>query len=187
MQTACTQDWWDDRKYGDNLTLENITVKGNVLFVDLPGGERETLYLDSVKTYKNEVEMDISDGEWNDVEIQSISCDGTNNTYRQMKTHKGNLRIYDAVFYTVLQLNNKPVLLTFTHDIVGVYGKDGIEAVRVPTYQYNPVVKDVNWQREQSGTSDFIIRYHLQIEVTDNKIPVGTIDVMIKTKSKSFS
>ena len=34
MQTACTQDWWDDRKYGDNLTLENITVKGNVLFVD---------------------------------------------------------------------------------------------------------------------------------------------------------
>ncbi|MBR1825650.1 MAG: hypothetical protein IJ770_03590 [Alphaproteobacteria bacterium] len=185
MLTACTEDWWEDKKYGNELTLEDISVKGNVVFVELPSGKSETLYLDSVKAANTEVTLnDTLSRVWNDIDLLQVSCEGSRNTYRQTKTHKGNLRTYEGVFYTILKFDGHSVPLTFTHDIVGVVNDKKQEIVREPSYRFNPAIEVVDWRQDRVGLYGQA-SYHLLIEVTDNKIPVGTLDVILKVYAQN--
>ena len=184
--TACTEDWWEDKKFGNDLTLDDITVKGNVVFVYTAKGNTETLYLDSLRTENAEVTLnDTLELAWNDIEHLQVKCDGTRNTYRRMKEHKGNLRIYEALFYTMLNFDGHIVPLTFAHDIVGVVNKKGQEIVREPSYQYTPAIEVADWRQERVTDVYGRVAYHLLIEVTDNKIPVGTIDVVLNTCARN--
>jgi hypothetical protein len=57
--------------------------------------------------------------------------------------------------------------------------------MREPAYQYTPAIAVADWRQERVTDVYGRVAYHLLIEVTDNKIPVGTIDVVLNTCARN--
>lgn len=185
MLTACSEEWWDGRKYGTDRTLEDITVKGNVAFLNLPDGKTETVYLDSVKSEKEEIVLaDTIDQVWNAIDVSTFKCEKTRMTSCVVKKRMGNFRVYDAKIYTVLKFADRSVVLPFTHDVMGVEDASGKDELRNIEYRYVPHIEIVNLAMPYPETYG-LASYHLQIEVFDEDIPVGTIDLVLKVYAES--
>lgn len=180
MLTACSEDWWNEHKYGTDRTLDDISVKGNVAFLKLPDGKTETVYLDSVKSEKGEIVLaDTIKQVWNAVDVSNLKCEKTQITSWKEKERKGNFRIYDAKLYTVLKFANRSIPVSFTHDLMGVENALGQDELRKTDYRYVPRLEIVNLEMPYPAIYG-LASYHLLIEVFDENIPVGTIDVVLK-------
>lgn len=185
MLTACSEDWLDEHKFGSDRTLDNITVKGNVAFLELPNGKTETVYLDSVKSEREEIVLaDTINQVWNAVDASMLQCEKTQLTYWTVKERMGNFRIYNAKIYTVLKFAGHSIPLLFTHDLVGVEKASGQDVLRSIDYRYEPRLEIVNISMQypkQYGLAS----YRLRIEVFDADISIGTIDVLLKMYAES--
>ena len=185
MLTACSDEWLDEHKFGMDRTLKNITVKGNVAYLELLNGKTETVYLDSVKSDKEEIVLaDTINQVWNAVDVTTLKCEKTQITSWKVKERKGNFRVYAANLYTVLKFANRSILLNFTHDLLGVENASGVDELRNADYRYVPRLEIVNLAMpypNKYGQAS----YHLLIEVFDENIPIGTIDVVLKIYAQS--
>ena len=186
MLTACDEEWRENREYGNDLTLENITVDGNVVHVTLSSKNVKTLYLDSVRAEKAVAEQtDTIHKVWNQINFSAARCEGFNIIYRNFKERKGNLRISEAVCQTDLILENLHIPILFRQDILSVVDSKGNENIRFPATGYETAIKVVDLTEEPTGYKYYLLDCHLLVTVTDGKVLVGTIDMMLHLYAQS--
>lgn len=185
MLTACEQER-DDKDYGNELTLDKVSVFGNIASVALSNGDVRTLSLDSVKAENAEIVLtDTIQKTWSELGQSAVRCEGFNIVYRSLKDRKGNFFISEALCQTYLVFDELRIPVMFWHDVVGVIDANGTEQVRVPKISYQAGLDAVETTLSENDDAYCQAGYRLLIKASDADIPIGTIDFVLYLYAKS--
>ncbi len=175
---SCSPDWWEQKKYGENLSFEDITVRGNTVFVELPDGGTATLSLSAVCADKDSLVF--TDTIKYEPRLDEAECSGYNLKYRSLKEKKGNMRISDALEQTSLLFAGYHIPITFRHQIVSVVDKKGNETVYEPEMTYATQLSPLSIVKLSTDCS--VANYQLVVNVFDHGVSVGTVETVLQMR-----
>lgn len=179
MLTACSADWWEEKKYGKDLTLDDITVKGTELSVLLPSGKTQKLWLERAYSERDSVVMpDTIHTTLPAVQTEDLPCGEYILDSYKLKDQKGNLRISEALGQTKVTFGGYHIPIYFRHEIVSVVDRQGKESVRIPQMKFDAAATLLS--AEQTSVGYVSARYKMSVNVFDAGGFVGTVTTVIK-------
>ncbi len=184
MLTSCTTDWWEQKKYGNDLTLDDIRVKGTTAYITLPSGKVQELTLDVIRAAKDTLAL--ADTIWTsvrDIRVGEVPCSGYELVFLEQKEKKGNLRISDALGQTRMTFGGYHIPIAFWSNALSVIDNNGQELVRMPKFTYKA---DVSLLTVENTPSPYVVAYYrLILEAFEEEISAGKINIVLKTTVKN--